>query len=77
MIEKIEYKGHKILRLIDNDNQRNSVQFGVRKARLILSEIDTIRQFCMECAAENPPAEAQGAAIAGPTNTDDRPIVGA
>lgn len=43
-----EYKGHPIIVLTDGPSDRYPVQFGVAKARRILTCIDDIRRFVAE-----------------------------
>lgn len=41
------YKGHKMIILRRDDNDKFPFQFGQAKAKLILAHIDEIRQFAM------------------------------
>ena len=43
-----EYKGNKLIELKQNDEDKYSFRFGVRKARLILDHINEIQQFVQE-----------------------------
>lgn len=48
MIEILTYKNKPILKLIEDNQEQNyksSIQFGLRKARLILANIDSIKKF--------------------------------
>lgn len=46
--ERSEYKGSPMIKLMRDETDRYPFQFGVRKAQLILENIDDIKQFVEE-----------------------------
>ena len=40
-----EYKGHKLLKLFDANDSRFPFSFGKKKAKLIMANLDAVRQF--------------------------------
>ncbi len=48
MIEKTEYKGRPIIILKRNENDKYPMSFGLSKAKLILDNINEIKEFVEE-----------------------------
>lgn len=66
MIERLKYKGHDILRLIDDVNQRRSIQFGVDKAKLLAAHTKEIAEFIADVDKGQAPEPSDGG------NTDEQ-----
>lgn len=45
MIELLEYKKKKILSITQDDNNKVHIQFGIKKAKLIMDNIEAIKEF--------------------------------
>jgi len=48
MIEKTEFKGNPVIVLKRNENDRFPMSFGINKAKLIIENIEGIKQFVTE-----------------------------
>ena len=48
MVEKTEYKGNPIIKLLKDENDKYGFSFGLTKARLVLENIEEIKQFVEE-----------------------------
>ena len=47
-IEKGDFKGHPVLAFTDEENKRNLLTIGLRKAKLIVEQIEEIKKFIQE-----------------------------
>ena len=48
MVERGEYKGNKLIILKQNEDEKYPFSFGVRKAKLIVENIEEIKKFVEE-----------------------------
>ena len=59
-IELDEYKGNKIIRIFRNEDDQYPFSFGLRKAKLVVENIDDIKEFIKNQEEEEEEKQVSG-----------------